>query len=129
MTQFLENIKGTTQLLTDGRLLPAGPNTANAAGSAGQPNQAAPPQPFVPHDTTEEWLKLVYMTVTAFIAFVFSGWWFVQCFELPTPRRGIDHPGLLPFEIMAYGISGLAVLCSAVCLVALAIKICLQVIR
>jgi len=129
MTESIE--EKARQLLGHSRImLGFGPNTG-AAGSAQPSGLSAPLQAArnLPPDTTDRWLRIVYMTVTAFIGFMFTAYWFLRCFEMPTPRSGIDHPGLLPLEIMAYGLCGLGVVFSAVCLVALAVKICIQVIK
>ena len=133
-----DSIEGKARrLLDDGRILLgfAGPKM-EAAGSA-PPGQSVPP----PHaaaafarqqeeeDKADAWFNIIVMTVLAFATFVFSGYWFIRCFEMPPPSHGRIPGGLLAFEIMAYGICGLGVLCSAVCLVICALKICLRVIR
>jgi hypothetical protein len=132
-----DSIQGKARrLLTDGQILLgiAGPKM-EAAGSA-PPGQPVPPPhvaaAFAPRqeeDKADAWEAVIVMTALAFIAFDFSGFWFIRCFELPPPSHSRIPGGLLAFEIMAYGICGLGVLCSAVCLVICALKICLRVIR
>jgi hypothetical protein len=124
------------RLLADGQILLgfAGPKM-EAAGSA-PPDQSVPPPPVAAafarqvekEDKVDAWEAVIVMTVPAFIAFEFSGFWFIRCFELPPPSLD-PIPGVLAFEIMAYGICGLGVLCSGACLVICALKICLSVVR
>lgn len=133
-----DSIEGKARrLLADGRILLgfAGPKTEAAASAAS--DQPVPP----PHvaaafarqleemDKADAWEAVMVMTGLALFAFGFSGFWFIRCFELPPPSYSSIPGGLLAFEIMAYGICGLGTLCSAVCLVICAVKICLRVIR
>jgi hypothetical protein len=124
MTEYIEG--RAQRLLTGGRLLLGfGPDT-NAGGSARQPDQPAPPR-AAPAALSEEFF---FRLALAFFAFVGSSVLLVMCFGLPRPGTA----ALLAWQqvimnSLISGVCGLAVLCSAVCLVALAMKFCLHVIR
>jgi hypothetical protein len=131
-----DSIEGKARrLLDDGRILLgfAGPKI-EAAGSA-PTDQSVPPPPVSAavarqheeEDKANAWFNLILTTVIALLAFFFIGYQFLRCFDLPLLSRAPAQA--VAFEIMAYGLTGLGVLTSAVFLVICAVKICLMMMR